>query len=173
MKEKSPHFREKHWKIDSILALHQRLCWLGCALMAIAGALIILNVFPPNASVYATIVLALALMFLYQWLAQAPARAMIQCMERAEDSASAAQMLKWLLNMEKSLPGMKKKEMAYDLVLFKGILMLRAGCREDALALFKNFTQIWDDRQKEQLQNIIARIEIDPAYDGWNRKENT
>ena len=114
MKEDNPLY-PRLFTLDCSMALHQRLCWLICALGAVAGALAILRFIPSHLSVYFTIALAILLMLIYQWMAQAPIRALTGWLQLfSEDEVSPEEALDFLLKMEKGLSALKRKEMAFQ-----------------------------------------------------------
>ena len=150
----------RRWLRDCSLALHQRLCWLICALAAVAGALAILRFSPDDLSVYFTVALALLLMGVYQYLAKAPQRVLNDWMAlRAQGAVSSGDALKYILLMEKALPSMKKKEMAYSLTCAKGVLLFESGHPREAMDLLQNFRQIWDEAQREHIHHLIEKMQ--------------
>lgn len=159
------------WKMDCFFALHQRLCWLMAAGAAVLGGLLILCLVPEEYSVYAVLALALLDAGGYHFLAQSSRRVMKECLCRAESREAAAEMLPLYERAERAMPAMKQREMAYMLTIEKGLLMLRAGRREESLSLLRGFSKCWDERQKEYLRQLIEQIEARPDFCGFAGKE--
>ena len=149
--------------LDVFLALRQRLCWLAAAGAAVAGAVLILRFSPPRLSPYFTVALALALMLGYQWAARAPGRALAAAYEAGKDAAGRGEALAFVLRLEKALPPMKKKEMAYQLTVVRALLLRGLGQGEEALSLLRGFTRVWDAAQREQLDELIRQMEEKPV----------
>ncbi len=149
------------FRLDCFLALHQRSCWAAAAVLAVAGALIIVRTVSGSALTYAALALAFLLMAAYRWAAGAPARAIRKwsgCVQSKEAGAEK-KMLDFILALEKTLPSMKKKEMNYTLTGWKAVLMNALGQREEALELLKGFDQYWDRSQRDQFDALIRKIE--------------
>ena len=159
------------WKMDCYFALHPYLCWLMAAFCAAAGGLLILECIPADVSVYAFIGLALLVGGGYYFVSRSSERVMDACLQQADTGEKAREMLSLFLRVEKALPEMKKKEIAYSVTIKKGLLLLRSGQRAESLALLKGFTKCWDERQKEYLHHLIALIETRPDFEGFTRKE--
>lgn len=169
--KKNRKYTPLFWKMDCFFALHQGLCWGIAAICAVAGGLLILSCIPADINVYCFIALALLIAGGYYFLSRASERVMDECLERADSREAAEKILPLFLQVEKALPEMKKKEMAYAVTVRKGILLLRAGKRAESLALLKGFTKCWDEGQKEYLRQLIALIETRPDFEGFARKE--
>lgn len=152
---------KKAWKkkLDAYVALRQRLCWLAAAGVAVAGEALILLFLPPRHSTYFTLALALLLMLGYQWAARAPWRALTAAYEAGKAAEKRQAALDFVLRLEKALPAMKKKEMAYQLTVIRALLLHGLGRKEEALSLLRGFTQIWDAAQREQLEDLIRQME--------------
>ena len=161
------------WKMDCFFALHPRFCWLMAAGLAVMGGLLILNFVSDDISVYCFIALALLIAGGYSFLSHAAERVMDACLNAADTAEKAADLLPLFLQVEKALPEMKKKETAYAVTVKKGILLLRAGKREESLSLLKGFNKCWDEKQKEYLQQLIQLIESRPDFWGFARKEES
>ena len=159
------------WKADCFFALHPYLCWGMAAGLAVIGGLAILRFAPATVSVYCFIALALVIAGGYSFLSRASERIMDECLNQSDTPEKAAAMLPLFLLVEKALPEMKKKETAYAVTVKKGILLLRAGKREESLILLKGFNKCWDEKQKEYLQHLISLIETRPDFGGFTRKE--
>jgi len=104
--------------------------------------------------------LAIALMLIYQWLAQAPLRALRGWMKKREENrALVPHALHFVVSLEKTLPAMKRKEMAYTITCAKGVLLFEAGKCQDALSLLQSFDRIWDESQREHLNSLIDQMQ--------------
>lgn len=159
MKKEIP-LNRRLFALDCSFALHQRLCWLICALATVAGALAILRFSPDHLSIYFTVTLAILIMLIYQYLARAPMRAMKGWMTlRAQGGAASRAALGYILRLEKALPSMKKKEMAYSLACCKGVLLFETGRKKEALDLLANFQKTWDESQREHIRMLIQQMQ--------------
>ena len=159
------------WKMDCFFARHQRLCWVLAAFLAVTGGVLTLHFLPAHAHVYGFIVLALLIAGGYYFISRSAERVMEACLQKADTPESARELLPLFLQVERALPEMKKKEIAYAVTVKKGLLLLRAGKREESLALLKGFTRCWDERQKEYLHYLIELIQTRPDFWGFTRKE--
>ena len=131
-KKKEPkYYNEKTWKLDCRLALRQRACWVVCAAAAIGGGALIMRCFPQGTAHWVIIVWALLLMTGYQWVSRAPVRALSGWMgQRNAGETDRQAALSYVEALEKKLPGMKRKEMAFLLTNARGCCSLkRAGSR--------------------------------------------
>lgn len=158
------------FRLDCFLALHQRACWIAAAALAVLGAVLIVRLVPASAGTYCTLGLAFLIMAAYRWVSAAPRRALKGWADKAkapeEFSRRFAQdFWDYLMRMEKALPGMQKKEMAYSLTCWKAALLSALGKKQEALHLLQSFDQIWDESQREQIQKMIAKLTGDSSPD--------
>ena len=174
-KKKAPSYtNEKRWKFDCRLALHQRLCWLIFAALAVGGGLLIMTFAPQSVSAYATIALALILMIGYQWAAQSPNRALNGWAFRNNEKTIAPQdALDYLDLLEKKLPTMKKKEMAFRLTEMRGFLLFLTGKQQEAIALLEGFDRCWDQDQRQRLAEHIRLFKEKTAKTDEEKEENS
>jgi len=150
-------YSDKIWRLDQFLALHQRLCWGICAFMVLLAALLTAN--GQEWMIYLLLALALLLMGAYHWMRRAPVRALSGWMERRKAGTADLQAgLAFVLKMEKALPSMLRKELAFLLVNVKAIFLFDTGSREEALSLLENFTDTWDESQRENIRNNIRKM---------------
>lgn len=160
-KKKEPkYYNEKTWKLDCRLALRQRACWVVCAAAAIGGGALIMRCFPQGTAHWVIIVWALLLMTGYQWVSRAPVRALSGWMgQRNAGETDRQAALSYVEALEKKLPGMKRKEMAFLLTNARGLLLFETGRQQEGIDLLRNFTDTWDDRQRQHLDKLIDRME--------------
>ena len=173
-KKKEPkYYIEKTWKMDCWLALHQRLCWLMFAALAVGGTLLIVTLLPRESASYGVIVLAFLLMFGYQWAAASCTRAMNGwILKQNAKTVSSQDCLHFLEQLEKRLPAMKKKEMAYRLTVARGSLLFATGKRQEGIDLLEGFDRCWDESQKEQIAHIIQDMKNKMAQPAEKKDEN-
>ena len=149
----SPLFR-----IDRFLALHQPHCWLFVAGMAVVGMLAILR-FMPGQEKALTILWALMLYGLYTWMSRAPLRALSGVMNRIATPGETKEAFAFVWGLEKALPSLKRREMAFSILTAKAVLLARVGQFDDALRLLRGFDRIWDPSQKEHLESLMRQLE--------------
>lgn len=173
-KKKEPkYYTEKTWGLDCRLALHQRLIWLLCAVLAIALGVLIMQLLPPVSARTGVIILAMALMLGYQWAARAPQRAMNGwIIQYNEKKVQPQAVLDYVEQLEKRLPAMKKKEMAFTLTEARAIMMFRTGKQQEALALLEGFDRCWDKDQRQRLVGHIAVLKEKMGQTPDEKEEN-
>lgn len=158
-KKEKQHYSKKTWKLDCWFALHQRLCWLFCAAIAIGGSMLIMSFLPETISTYVIIALALALMIGYQWMGRSPNRALngwaIKCNQKEK---APEDFLLFLNALEKKLPAMKKKEMAFRLTQVRAFLLFLTGKQQEGINLLENFDGCWDEKMKQQIADDIRQL---------------
>ena len=165
MKEPKPR-SDRAFQLDQWLAAHQKHCWIILAALALIGAAVITYRAPKNTSTVLSIALAIGLMLLYTWVSNAPVRAIREWVRRLREetdhginnSVSNQGFLDFLLLLEKTLPSLRRKELAFTIVQTKASALYHLGRKEEALALLRSFNQIWDPRQKEILDELIQKI---------------
>ena len=149
--------------LDRWLALHQRLCWLIVAAVAVLGAVIFVALLPVRSGTVAAFVMAVLLMLSYRWISDAPMRSVRDWGKKANahgqfTRADAEAFLDYVLRLEKALPAMKKKEMDYSLTGWKAVLLSALGRKEEALSLLRGFDRYWDAEQKTAFDSLIRKI---------------
>ena len=159
-KKKEPkYYYEKTWKLDCWLALHQKQIWLLCAALAIALGVLVMQLLPPVSARTGVIILAILLMLGYQWAARAPHRALngwtIKCNQKEK---TPEDFLSFLNALEKKLPAMKKKEMAFRLTQVRAFLLFLTGKQQEGIDLLENFDGCWDEKMKRQIAEDIRQL---------------
>ena len=147
--------------LDKWMAMHQRACWAIFAGTAGAGAAAILWLTPKSVGAYAAFGFAVALMLGYRWCADAPKRVLRAVGKRLRippDGKRDAESLALMDSMEKRLPSMQKKELAFPCTVYRSALLARLRRREEALTLLRAFDRIWDASQREQIDELIRLI---------------
>ena len=167
-KQKIPS--ERAFQRDKKLSMTQRMGWLVTAAVALAGAYLIARFLPQNLATYFALALALGAMLLYRWFSGAPLRAINEYTRRLAESSSrevSVEFLEFLVKLEPRLPTMRRKELAFTIMYLKALLLHSLGENEEALKLLRGFTRLWDPRQKERVDQLIAKItgETQPSSD--------
>ena len=171
MMQKQLSSNDALFRADTWMALHQRLCYL--LLAALALGLFALTGLVPEA--YMTPCLFAAMMgplLLYRWMAGAPMRSLRKWAARL-DKANESQnrdMLAYAQALEKALPDSARRQMNYQITTLKAALLSNLGQKEEALALLKGFDQIWDASQRTGIQKMISMISGE--RDEAGQKEN-
>lgn len=159
----------RSYPCDPFLALHQRLCWMVMVVLIVGAAVLIRQFAGPQESLYFTVALLFFFMLLYNWCALAPRRAMRAVLTEARNDQTKWQSaLDFILRLEKALPVMKRKEMAFELTVYRARAMFEVGQKEEALALLRGFDKIWDPDQQDTINSMIQGIEarLNPAPEG-------
>ena len=165
MKEPKPR-SDRAFGLDQWIALRQKQCWIVLAAAALVGAAAITYLAPKNTSTVLSVALAIGLMLVYSWVSNAPVRAIREWVRRLreetnngiENPVTNQAFLDFLLLLEKTLPSLRRKELAFPIVQTKASALYHLGRKEEALALLRSFDQIWDPRQKEILDELIQKI---------------
>ena len=175
MNEKKPR-PEGAFQLDQWMALHQRLCWLMAAALAVVGAVIVVWLVPASAGTYVTIALALLLMLGYRWAAGAPMRSLRGWARRMADAMETGREPEWretskafldfLLALEQKLPAMQRRELAFAITTNKAVLLSVLGRQEEALSILRSFDLIWDKSQTQRIQELMDAIEKQAAEAG-------
>ena len=175
MNEQKPR-PEGAFQLDQWMALHQRLCWLLAAALAVAGAVIVVWLVPASVGTYVTIALALLLMLGYRWAAGAPLRSIREWARRMSDAKAAGReqerretaglFLDFLLLLEQKLPAMQRRELAFVITQNKAALLSVLGRHEEALSILRSFDLIWDKSQSQRIQELMDTIEKRAAETG-------
>ncbi len=187
MKEPKPR-SDKAFQRDQWMALHQKRCWLILAATAAIGAVAIVWLLPllsqangapekgistETVSSILTIALAMGLMLVYRWAANAPVRAIREWSRRMntltapeharEYQEKARAFWEFLTQMEQNLPSLRKKELAFPLCLNKSALLIAMDRKEEALSLLRSFDQIWDKSQADRIAAMIRIVQTKMA----------
>ena len=173
-KKKEPkYYIEKTWKMDCWLALHQRLCWLIFAILAIGGGALFMLCVSDSIAYYGVFVLAVILMLGYQWTSQAPIRALNGWfIKRKQGKAAPCDVLSFLDALEKKLPAMKKKEMAFSLTEGRAVMLALTGKPREGIDLLENFNLCWDEAQRQRIAEDILKIKEETGYTPEEKEEN-
>ena len=162
------------FRADTWMALHQRLCYLLLAALALGlFALLGLGGFVPQQYITPCLfAVMMGLMLLYRWMAGAPMRSLRKWAARL-DKANESQnrdMLAYAQALEKALPDSARRQMNYQITTLKAALLSNLGQKDEALALLKGFDQIWDASQRTGIQKMISMISGE--RDEAGQKEN-
>lgn len=168
------YYNEKTWALDCRLALMQKPIWLLCAVLALLGGWLIMHFMPEDTAHFGIIALALLLMIGYQWAAKAPGRALSGwIVKHNQREATPREILSFLDALEKKLPAMKKKEMAFTLTEMRAILMFQIGAQQEAIALLENFDRCWDESQLQRKAEHIRKMKEKMAQTADEKDENS
>ncbi|MBR5430073.1 MAG: hypothetical protein IK116_06045 [Firmicutes bacterium] len=173
MKEIKPR-SDRAFQLDQWMALHQRRCWLIAAGAALAGAAAIVYLAPASSRTVLIAALAMGLMLLYRWSAGAPGRAMTEWVRRLREESTPdrnREYLDFLLRMEKSLPTLQRKELAFPLLIHKSYRLNLLGRGEEALTLLRSYHQIWDPAMKERIEEMIRLVSGETPPEETQQKE--
>lgn len=152
------NWKRSLWKADCFFALHQRLCWLFMALLAGLTAWRLQGIHSESTQITAIVLLIILMITVWKLLEQAPYRAAQGWMAlRRIHGPKAA--LAFMDRLEKKLPRMKQKEMAFFFANYRAFLLFETGRQQEAIDLLKNFKAIWNDEQKKMLQTNIDGLE--------------
>ena len=149
-------------RLDTWMALHQRLCYLILAALAL-GLFALLGLgglVPQQYTTPCLFAIMMGLLFLYRWMAGAPMRSLRKWAARL-DKANESQnrdMLAYAQALEKALPDSARRQLNYQITTLKAALLSNLGQKEEALALLKGFDQIWDESQRTGIQKMIGMI---------------
>ena len=178
MKEPKPR-SDRAFQLDQWLAAHQKHCWIILAALALIGAAAITYLAPKNTSTVLSVALAIGLMLLYTWVSNAPVRAIREWVRRLqeetkngiENPATNQAFLNFLLQLEKTRPALRKKELAFPITQTKAFALYHLGRKDEALSLLRSFNQIWDPRQKEIIDELIRKFTCEEERTDTEPKE--
>ncbi len=161
-KEKKYSDHETLFRLDAWMALHQRLCWLILALLAVAivAALVNITWIPEQFETPVLFALMLLFLLLYRWISGAPDRSMRKWGQRMEkgNREKFQGMLDYVERLEKALPDALRRQLSYSMTGTKASLMALVGRKEEALELLRSFDQYWDESQRTSFQTLMKKI---------------
>ncbi len=162
MKKKQLSDNETLFRLDTWMALHQRLCWLILAVLAIVSmaALLSFRFLPEKIQTALMFAVMMILLTLYRWASNAPYRSMRKWGNRLEkgNMEKYRGMLEYIEKLEKALPDALRRQLNHSMTGTKASLMAALGRKEEALALLRNYDQYWDQSQRTNFQNMMNRI---------------
>ncbi len=164
MKKKALSDNETLFRLDCQMALHQRLCWLILACLAVVGVWLMTEV--QNSALSDTVRTALlfavmmGLVMAYRWSSAAPVRSLRKWSRRLEtgNAEQYRELLNYVLELEKKLPDSMRRQLSHTMTGTKASLLSALGRKDEALALLKSFDQYWDASQREHFQKMIRTI---------------
>ncbi len=173
-KQKKLSDNETLFHLDIWMALHQRLCWLILAALAVGSmaALVNLRFLPEMIRTALMFAVMMLLLGLYRWASGAPYRSMRKWGNRLEqgNKENYRSMLEYVQQLEKALPDALRRQLNHSMTGTKASLMAALGRKEEALALLRNYDQYWDKSQRTHFQSMIN--EISGENDKTEQKEN-
>ena len=155
--QKKTQRAEGRQRLNRFLALHQPHCWLFIGGSAVVGALAILRFFPTKVTEF-SILLALLLYAVYLFCMQSPLRALNGVMQGLTPW-NIQEAFGFVWRLEKSLPALKRREMAFSILTAKAVLLTRIGKFDEAISLVRSFDQVWNEDQRESLNSLMRQIE--------------
>lgn len=173
-KKEKKYYIEKTWALDCRLALKQQLLWVIFAVIAIGCGWMIMYFIPEDTAHYFLIALALILMVCYQWASRAPGRALAGwVVKHNQNEAAPEDVLAFADALEKKLPAMKKKEMAFTLTEVRAVMMFKTGARQEAIHLLENFDRCWDESQLQRKEEYLRRMKEKMSQAADEKEENS
>ena len=170
MNKKQLSDNETLFRLDTWMALHQRLCWLILAVLAVGSMafLVSFRFLPEKIQTAVMFAVMMLMLLLYRWVSAAPYRSMRKWSQRLEagNTGKYREMLDYLLKLEKALPDALRRQLNHSITGSKASLMAALGQKEEALALLKNYNQYWDESQRTSFQTLMNKIS------GEDKKEN-
>lgn len=162
MKKKQLSNNETLFRLDTWMALHQRLCWLILAILAIASMAVLLSFrfLPEKIQTALMFAVMMLLLGLYRWASNAPYRSMRKWGNRLEKGNVEMYrgMLEYVQKLEKALPDALRRQLNHSMTGTKASLMAALGQKEEALELLRNYDQYWDRTQKASFQTMMNKI---------------
>ena len=162
MKKKQLSDNETLFRLDTWMALHQRLCWLILAVLAVGSmaALLSFRFLPEKIQTALMFAVMMLLLGLYRWASNAPYRSMRKWGNRLEKGnlEKYRGMLEYLQKLEKALPDALRRQLNHSMTGTKASLMAALGQKEEALALLRNYDQYWDKSQRTSFQSMMNKI---------------
>ena len=153
-------WKETLWKADCFLALHEKIGWLLFCVTAALTALRLRDITAESTRYTVIALLVLLLILTRRIMEQAPYRAVLGWMARRKRSENGRQQTyAFIERLDKKLPLLKRKEMDFFLTNYRSFLLFEMGKQEEAIALLKNYTAIWNDQQRKMLQDNIEGME--------------
>ena len=162
MKKKQLSDNETLFRLDTWIALHQRLCWLILAVLAVGAmaALLTFRFLPEKIQTAVMFAVMMLLLGLYRWASNAPYRSMRKWGNRLEKGnlEQYRNMLEYVQKLEKALPDALRRQLNHSMTGTKASLMAALGQKEEALELLRNYDQYWDKSQKTNFQAMMNKI---------------
>ncbi|MBR3739044.1 MAG: hypothetical protein IKN04_01125 [Clostridia bacterium] len=162
MKKKQLSDNETLFRLDTWMALHQRLCWLILAVLAIGVMAVLLSFrfLPEKIQTAVMFAVMMLLLTLYRWASNAPYRSMRKWGNRLEKGnlEQYRNMLDYVQKLEKALPDALRRQLSHSMTGTKASLMAALGQKEEALELLRNYDQYWDKSQKTNFQAMMNKI---------------
>ena len=161
-KQKKLSDNETLFRLDIWMALHQRLCWLILAVLAIGSMAVLLSFqfLPERIQTAMMFAVMMLLLGLYRWVSGAPYRSMRKWGNRLEKGnlEKYRRMLEYIQKLEKALPDALRRQLNHSMTGTKASLMAALGQKEEALELLRNYDQYWDKSQRTNFQSMMNKI---------------
>ncbi len=174
MKQKRLSNNETLFRLDVWMAMHQRLCWLILAILAIGSMAALMGFRIMSEQIQTAVLFAVMMMLLglYRYISGAPYRSMRKWGQRLEkgNMEKYRGMLDFMLKLEKALPDALRRQLNHSMTGTKASLMAALGQKEEALELLRNYDQYWDKSQRTAFQRMMNKIE--GKNEATEQKEN-